>query len=89
MVQPNLAFLLRRGIVSHLNERHLMGLLQVSRQEGGTTRDEIIGMQPKDICIPLPRAFGVPYKYVHMPEILRFVAHGLPPLSDVRVYAGR
>src|SRR5262249_40924427 len=52
-----------------------MRLLSIGGHERRTARHEVIGMETQDILIPLPRVRGISHVNVHMPEVLRRVAH--------------
>ena len=61
------ASLFRAGSVGpHRNQGHLVGLLYVRRQEGNLARHHVVGVQAKDIGVPLPRYLGVTDKEVGM-----------------------
>src|SRR4029453_360830 len=65
MVQAHLLLLRPGSVLAHLEERDVVGVIRVTRQEGGPqlTRCRkghgVLGVQPEDIRVPLVRPLGV------------------------------
>src|SRR2546426_4274868 len=75
VIQPHPSRPRAGSLCPYLNQRDLVRLFQVSRHEGHPAGPAAISMQPQHVRIPLLGALRVPHEHVHVPQILRPVAH--------------
>src|SRR5262249_19625160 len=83
-IEAHLPLLLQGSVITHLNQCHLVRLLDVRRQKGRPARHIVVRVQSQHILIPRVGLFDITHIDVDVTQVLWFVAHCLlPPLEMV------